>query len=131
MFNIDHRSRIPIYEQLIEGFKLQIMNGVMEQDAQLPSVRQLAAELTVNPNTIQKAYRELERSGFIYSIPGRGSFVNRIEETINRERIQMLSEELDKIIKELLFLGVSKEEIKNQIDISDEEEDYDRNQTSE
>ncbi len=111
MISIDYRSRMPIYEQLIEAFKLQIMKGVLKQDEQLPSVRQLAQELTINPNTIQKAYRELEREGFTYSIPGKGSFVQQIEDTINKERVTMLKTELEKLVEELMFLGMSKEEI--------------------
>lgn len=111
MISIDNRSRIPIYEQLVNGFKLQIMNGVLQADDQLPSVRQLAQELTINPNTIQKAYRELERLGYTYSVPGKGSFVNKVEDTMQKERIEMLSESLEKIVQELLFLGLTKEEI--------------------
>ncbi|MCG7419551.1 GntR family transcriptional regulator [Macrococcoides goetzii] len=111
MISIDNRSRIPIYEQLVNGFKLQIMNGVLQADDQLPSVRQLAQELTINPNTIQKAYRELERLGYTYSVPGKGSFVNKVEDTMQKERIDMLSESLEKIVQELLFLGLTKEEI--------------------
>lgn len=111
MISIDNRSRIPIYEQLINGFKLQMMNGVLLPDDQLPSVRQLAQELTINPNTIQKAYRELEHLGYTYSVPGKGSFVNTIQNEMNKERINMLTETLHKTVQELLFLGLTKEEI--------------------
>ncbi|WP_414044851.1 GntR family transcriptional regulator [Macrococcus equi] len=111
MISIDNRSRVPIYEQLVSGFKLQIMNNVLQPDDQLPSVRQLAQELTINPNTIQKAYRELERLGYTYSVPGKGSFVNQVEDTMQKERIQMLTESLEKIVQELLFLGLTKDEI--------------------
>lgn len=111
MISIDNRSRIPIYEQLVNGYKLQIMNGVLQADDQLPSVRQLAQELTINPNTIQKAYRELERLGYTYSVPGKGSFVNKVEDMMQKERITMLTESLEKIVQELLFLGLTKEEI--------------------
>ncbi|MCE4955951.1 GntR family transcriptional regulator [Macrococcoides caseolyticum] len=116
MISIDNRSRVPIYEQLINAFKVQIMNGVLQTDDQLPSVRQLAQELTINPNTIQKAYRELERLGYIYSVPGKGSFVNKVEDTMQKERIEMLSESLEKIVQELLFLGLTKEEIIEKIE---------------
>ncbi|UBH09079.1 GntR family transcriptional regulator [Macrococcus armenti] len=111
MISIDNRSRVPIYEQLIIGFKVQIINGVLLPDEKLPSVRQLAQELTINPNTIQKAYRELEYLGYTYSVPGKGSFVNTIQNEMNKERIQMLTETLNKTVKELLFLGLTKEEI--------------------
>ncbi len=73
MINIHNSS--PIYEQIIEQYKLLILTGVMEPDEQMPSVRSLAVELSVNPNTIQRAYAELERQGFLYSIKGKGSFV--------------------------------------------------------
>ena len=117
MISIDNRSRTPLYEQLIENIKLQIIKGVMKPDEQLPSVRQMAQELTINPNTIQKAYRELEREGFTYSIPGRGSFVQKIETDINKERVDELTTELERIIQELLFLGLTKEELQQKIEI--------------
>lgn len=126
MISIDIRSRVPIYEQLIEGIKMQIINGVLEKDEQLPSVRQLAQELTINPNTIQKAYRELERDGLIYSVRGKGSFVNDVEDNIHKERIDILKEELDKIVQELLFLGLSKEEIISRINANGKEDSDDR-----
>ena len=76
MFEIDLKSRQPLYEQIVDNIKQQIIKGVLQANEQLPSVRSLAAELTINPNTIQKAYRELERLGYVSSLPGRGSFVN-------------------------------------------------------
>ena len=75
MIFIDYKSRKPIYEQLVDNIKSLIVSGVLQRDDQLPSVRQLAQELAINPNTIQKAYTELERQGVIYSLKGRGSFV--------------------------------------------------------
>lgn len=75
MILIDYKSRKLIYEQIIDNVKELIVSGVLERDEQLPSVRQLAQELAINPNTIQKAYAELERQGVIYSLKGRGSFV--------------------------------------------------------
>ncbi|HBQ26608.1 MAG TPA: GntR family transcriptional regulator, partial [Syntrophomonas sp.] len=71
MFELDFRSRIPIYEQLVDKIIELIINNVLKPDEQLPSVRVLASELTINPNTIQKAYRELEYQGYIYSVPGK------------------------------------------------------------
>ena len=75
MFVIDPRSKAPIYEQLREQLRWQITMGFLAPDEALPSVRNLSAELGINPNTIQKAYREMEQEGLIYSRPGRGSFV--------------------------------------------------------
>ncbi|WP_050179760.1 GntR family transcriptional regulator [Domibacillus robiginosus] len=111
MFTIDTRSRVPIYEQLIEKMKELIIREVMKEDEKLPSVRVLAQELTINPNTIQKAYRELEREGFIYSIPGKGSFVSPVKKEINKERVEMLKHELERIVGEILYLGVPKDEV--------------------
>ncbi|MCI2253061.1 GntR family transcriptional regulator [Domibacillus sp. PGB-M46] len=111
MFTIDTRSRVPIYEQLTEKIKELIIREVMKADEQLPSVRMLAQELTINPNTIQKAYRELEREGFIYSIPGKGSFVSPVKNEINKERVEMLKHELERIVGEILYLGVPKDEV--------------------
>ncbi|MBQ2120037.1 MAG: GntR family transcriptional regulator, partial [Peptococcaceae bacterium] len=75
MILIDYKSRKPIYEQIIENMKQLVVSGALKRDEQIPSVRQLAQELAINPNTIQKAYAELERQGVIYSLKGRGSFV--------------------------------------------------------
>ena len=75
MIVLDYRDRRPLYEQVMERFQELMFNGVLPQDSQLPSVRSLATELSINPNTIQRAYGELERQGYIYSIKGKGSFV--------------------------------------------------------
>ena len=72
---VDVKSRIPIYEQIIASVKDSVVSGLMTADEPLPSVRSLAGELAINPNTIQKAYSELERQGIVYSVPGRGSFI--------------------------------------------------------
>lgn len=75
MILLDYKDRRPIYEQIVEKLKDLMICGVLEQDSQLPSVRSLATDLSINPNTIQRAYTELERRGFIYSVKGKGSFV--------------------------------------------------------
>jgi len=76
MITIDYQDRRPIYEQIVERIELLIVRGVYEGDSQLPSVRQMAADLSINPNTIQKAYAILEKDGYIYSVKGRGNFVS-------------------------------------------------------
>ncbi len=76
MITIDLQNRRPIYEQIVERFETLIVNGVLEPDTQMPSVRSLAMELSINPNTIQKAYGTLEQEGYIYPIRGRGNFVS-------------------------------------------------------
>lgn len=111
MFELDLRSRLPIYEQLVEKFKELIISELLKTDEKLPSVRTLASEITINPNTIQKAYRELESQGYIYSIPGKGSFVARVVQNRNAEKISKLKEELIKILSEAMYLGMKEEEI--------------------
>ena len=106
MFDIDLRSRDPIYQQLVDKFKQLIMNQILEPDEKLPSVRQLAEELTVNPNTIQKAYRQLEQENFIYSVKGRGSFVQLLESHVANEKIEDIRTGFEQLVKEALFLGV-------------------------
>ena len=72
---IDYQDSRPIYEQIVENLKIQIYKGILQENDQMPSVRSLAMELSTNPNTVQKAYAELERQGFIYTVKGRGNFV--------------------------------------------------------
>lgn len=112
MLQLDFRSRVPVYEQLIEKIKELIVHKVLKSDEQLPSVRELALELTINPNTIQKAYRELEHRGYIYSIPGKGSFVTPTDKIDNGRQKAELMEQLGKISAELQYLGVPIEEIR-------------------
>ena len=76
VIGIDLQNRKPIYEQIVERFQTLIVNGVLEPDSQMPSVRSLAVELSINPNTIQKAYSMLEQQGYIYPVKGRGNFVS-------------------------------------------------------
>lgn len=87
MITIDHRSRKPIYEQIIDAVKEQVINGMLKPDEQISSIRQLTANLGINPNTIQKAYAELERQGIIYNLVGRGTFVTPdIDKIINEKK---------------------------------------------
>ncbi len=111
MFELDLRSRAPIYEQLAEKVKELIIYNVLKPDQQLPAVRVLAGELTINPNTIQKAYRELESRGYIYSVPGKGSFVKPTDPGTNVVQLQALEKELEKIVTEMLYLGARPQEI--------------------
>jgi GntR family transcriptional regulator len=111
MFELDIRSRKPIYEQLVDKMKELIMNEVIKPDEQLPSVRILATQLTINPNTIQKAYRELETQGFIYSIKGKGSYVNPSKQKKDLEKIEEVKKELEKIILEAFYIGIQPGEL--------------------
>ena len=111
MILIDYKSRTPIYEQIIENVKTLIVSGVLERDQQLLSVRQLAQELAINPNTIQRAYQELEREGIIYSLKGRGSFVgSSLGELRTVQQAELLAQ-LEAVSRELKQLEVSKEQI--------------------
>ncbi|MGE5396845.1 MAG: GntR family transcriptional regulator [Chitinophagales bacterium] len=110
------RSRLPIYEQVVERIKELIIQKVLKPDEQLPSVRVLASQLTINPNTIQKAYNELENQGYIYSVKGKGNFVSGAIPNPNSEKMERLKADLRKISSELLFLGMSKEEIVRNIE---------------
>ena len=111
MILIDYKSRKPIYEQIIDSIKSLIVSGVLERDDQLPSVRQLAQELAINPNTIQKAYGELEREGVIYSLKGRGSFVGSGIQELRMVQQQGLIEQIFEICGELCELQVPQQEV--------------------
>ena len=93
MIVIDYHDKRPIYEQIIDRFQLLILNGALEKDEQLPSVRALAVELSINANTIQRAYTELERRGLIYSVKGRGNFVSAHKDVV-KEQQQVLLDDL-------------------------------------
>lgn len=110
MIQIDYRDSRPIYEQIMNSFKKLIQAGVLVPGEKLPSVRTIAKENSINPNTIQKAINELENQGYIYSVAGKGSFV--VEKIVNNPaKIEELKGKLMECSKELMFLGVSKEEI--------------------
>ena len=110
MVAINYRDPRPIYEQLRDGFRQLILSGVLRPDERMPSVRELAASLAVNPNTIQRAYRELEAEGYICSVPGKGSFVCREPAGLQMRRRELL-DKLSALGEELRLLGVSREEM--------------------
>ena len=107
---IDYKDARPIYEQITEKFKVLILKGVLPKDSRMPSVRNLAMELSTNPNTVQKAYSELERQGFIYAVKGRGNFVSGDISLIEKKK-EELRERLDQIFDEARELGISREEL--------------------
>lgn len=111
MFQLDLKSRKTIYEQVVDNLKELMIAGVLKPDEKLPSVRELSKVLTVNPNTIQKAYRELEVQGYIYTVTGLGTFVAANKENrLNLDLLKEIKERLRNDIRELLFLGLSYEE---------------------
>lgn len=107
---LNSRDPRPIYLQVKESLRQLIIGGVLTPESKLPSVREIAGTLAINPNTIQRAYRELEAEGFIYSIPGKGSFVSPSRE-ISGEELRRRWEDLDSAVRELRFLGVSEEKL--------------------
>ena len=109
LISINYRDPRPIYEQVKDGFRQLILSGVLKPDEKLPSVRELAGELAINPNTIQRAYRELEQEGCVCSVPGKGSFVSDSTDAAAQRRRELV-EQMKKISEELKHLGVSEEE---------------------
>ena len=116
MFVVDVMSRVPVYEQIIKQVEEQVLTGILKEGDKLPSVRSLSVKLCINPNTIQKAYTELDRRQLIITVPGKGSFISEkaIEVVGANSREKMT--ELNKIIRELALAGVTKEEIINNIE---------------
>ena len=113
MFQLDLKSRKSIYEQVIDNLKELIMTGRLAQGAKLPSVRELSKTITVNPNTVQKAYRELERQGYVYTTSGVGTFVaDRDEIRADARELEAAKAAFDEAFREFLFLGLSYEEAK-------------------
>ena len=110
MVTIDLRSSRPIYEQVVDSLRRLIVSGAIEPDEKLPSVRELASQLVINPNTIQRAYRELEREGYVYSVPGKGSFARERTEK-DGERARQLLRAFDEAAEELRWLGYSPREL--------------------
>ena len=92
MIVIDYHDKRPIYEQIIDRFQMLILNGALEPDTQLPSVRALAIDLSINANTIQRAYSELERKGLIYSVKGRGNFVSAQKDVVQEQQEKLLED---------------------------------------
>ena len=110
MFILDLKSRVPIYEQLKNRTLELIMAGVLEQDSQLPSVRSLARDLGVNPNTIQKAYQDMEKEGIIYSVAGKGSFVNDIN-SVKQKEVNQAFDHLEAVVRQLKDAKADKAQI--------------------
>ena len=115
MIVIDYQDRRPIYEQIVEKFQVLILNGVLEADEQMPSVRKLAMDLSINPNTIQKAYTMLEQLGYIYPVKGRGAFVAK-RDTLLHQKKDMYWKEYSNLIQKGREIGISKEEFLEKMD---------------
>lgn len=114
MININFRDSRPIYEQVKTTLRKLIVSGAISPDEKLPSVRELASQLVINPNTIQRAYRELEQESYIISIPGKGSYAN-LSAQVDEGRKKELLTAMDEIVAELLYLGVTPDELDRRI----------------
>ena len=110
MVHLDYRDSRPIYSQIIAQIRSQIITGVLQPDEKLPSVRELAGTLAINPNTIQRSYRFLEAEGWIVTVPGKGCFVCQAPETYRREMERLLGI-LEETCQALEELGVTREQI--------------------
>jgi GntR family transcriptional regulator len=106
LISINYRDSRPIYEQIKDGLKTLMLAGAIAKDEKLPSVRDMAVKMSINPNTIQRAYRELEAEGFIYSVSGKGSFASGRSDLDEKKRAE-LDGKLKEVIERLLQMGVS------------------------
>ena len=110
MISLNYRDSRPIYEQIKDGLRKLIVTGAMAPDEKLPSVRALATQLSINPNTIQRAYNEREGEGYIYSVPGKGSFASGSMDADAARRKELLTR-VRELVTELRYLGVTDEEL--------------------
>ena len=115
MIIIDYTDRRPIYEQIVERFQSLVLCGVLEKDAPLPSVRNLAMELSINPNTIQRAYMELERRGVIYAVKGKGNFVADMQPLLAL-REKEVKAEADRLVRKAKEAGMTREMLNRLLD---------------
>ena len=115
MIQLNYRDAKPIYEQIKEGLRKLVITGAIAKDEKLSSVRELASELAINPNTIQRAYRELESEGYIYTVSGKGSFAAEQADVTGR-RNETLLREFDEIVRELLYLSEDKDALIRRIE---------------
>lgn len=113
MITLNYRDARPIYEQVRDGLRHLIVSGAIADGEKLPSVRALASQLAINPNTIARAYTELENEGYCCSVPGKGCFAVRTERTADDSRRRELEQKVRELLRELRTMGVSEEEIKS------------------
>ena len=114
MVHVDYRDARPIYAQIIDGFREQIATGVLQPGDKLPSVRELAATLAINPNTIQRSYRRLEMEGWIATVPGKGCFVSGLPEYALEEQKELLHA-FDEAAAALLQRGFTRQELASRL----------------
>lgn len=114
MIQLNYRDPRPIYEQVKDGIRKLAYSGVLGPDEKLPSVREMAMKLAINPNTISRAYKELEQEGFLYTVTGKGTFINQ-EYDLNDSRKEELWKQFEKAAKGLIELSVTSQEFKERI----------------
>ena len=120
---INNKNGVPIYDQIYSQIKAQIINGTLEEDAPLPSIRNLAKDLHISVITTKRAYEELERNGLIYTAPGKGSFVAvKHTELLREENLRQIEAHLDEVMKLSAFCNLTKKDIISMLDILFEEE---------
>lgn len=115
MIHLDYRDPRPIYEQVAQRITELVLAGALPAHEKLPSVRQLAMELSINPNTIQRSYQLLEQNGVIYSHQGRGSFVSENFDTLKQQKRSSLLKSLEQIARDALYLGIPQQELTDRI----------------
>ena len=109
MIVLDYRDSRPLYQQVKDSLRRMMLTGLLEPDEKLPSVRSLATQLAINPNTIQRAYSQLETEGYVYTVSGRGTFVCEVREQ-NRQRRAEVTARVQPLMEELRDLGMTREE---------------------
>ena len=120
---INNKNGVPIYDQIYSQIKAQIINGTLEEDAPLPSIRNLAKDLHISVITTKRAYEELERNGLIYTAPGKGSFVAvKNTELLREENLRQIEAHLDEVMKLSASCNLTKQDIISMLDILFEEE---------
>lgn len=115
MLQLNYRDAKPIYEQIKEGIRHLLLSNAIAADEKLPSVRELASNLAINPNTIQRAYKELEGEGYVYSMKGKGTFASDAD-FIHKSREQELLTAFDDVVTELFVLDVTKEQLESRME---------------
>ena len=115
MLHLDYRDTRPIYVQIMDGLRQQITSGVLRQGDKLPSVREMAGTLSINPNTSQRSYRQLEMEGWIATVPGKGCFVCAVPTTDPKQELRLLRQ-FDEAAKKLLALGYTRQELQNRLE---------------
>lgn len=116
MIKIDYRDARPIYEQIVDGVETLALRGALPAGSQLPSVRQLAMELSINPNTIQRAYAELERRGVIYAAKGRGNFISDDTVALCQRRLEEIGAQVHALADQARALGAEEEQIRGWVE---------------